>query len=54
LIAKFLVLNQLGMNNSASALVLPRAADAPGVFMMKQFFASIPVSVEGGRIDGAG
>ncbi|MGH8776334.1 MAG: carbohydrate ABC transporter permease [Jiangellaceae bacterium] len=55
LIPKFLVLNQVGMYNSASALVVPLAADAAGVFIMKQFFESIPVSVEeAARIDGAG
>ncbi len=43
------------MYNSASGLVLPRAADAAGVFMMKQFLESIPVRVkEVARIDGAG
>jgi multiple sugar transport system permease protein len=54
LIPKFLVLNQLGMYNSPSALVVPLLADAAGVFIMKQFFESIPVSVEeAARIDGA-
>ena len=55
LIPKFLVLNQLGMYDSPSALVVPLLADAAGVFIMKQFFESIPVSVEeAARIDGAG
>ncbi|MFC5381386.1 carbohydrate ABC transporter permease [Aquipuribacter nitratireducens] len=54
LIPKFLVLNQLGMYNSYSALVVPLLVDAAGVFIMKQFFESIPVSVEeAARIDGA-
>lgn len=55
LIPKFLVLNQLGIYDSPSALVLPLLADAAGVFVMKQFFESIPGEVEeAARIDGAG
>ena len=54
LIPKFLVLNQLGMYDTYSALVLPLLVDAAGVFIMKQFFENIPVSVEeAARIDGA-
>jgi multiple sugar transport system permease protein len=55
LIPKFLVLNQLHIYNSYSALVLPLLVDAAGVFIMKSFFESIPVSIEEqARIDGAG
>jgi multiple sugar transport system permease protein len=55
LIPKFLVLNQLGIYDSYTALILPVLVDAAGVFIMKQFFESIPVSVEeAARIDGAG
>lgn len=55
LIPKFLVLNQLGMYDSYSGLIIPLLADAAGVFIMKQFFESIPPSVEeAARIDGAG
>ncbi|MFF5293327.1 carbohydrate ABC transporter permease [Paractinoplanes globisporus] len=55
LIPKFLVLNQLGMYNSYPALIVPLLADATGIFIMKQFFESVPVSVEeAARIDGAG
>ena len=55
LIPKFLVLNQLGMYNSYAALIVPIMVDAAGVFIMKQFFDSIPASVEeAARIDGAG
>src|SRR4051812_38025049 len=54
LIPKFLVLNQLGLYNSYAGLVVPLLVDAAGVFIMKQFFESIPVSVEeAARIDGA-
>ncbi len=55
LIPKFLVLNQIGIYNSYTALIVPLLADAAGVFIMKQFFESVPVSVEeAARIDGAG
>ena len=55
LIPKFLVLNQLGMYDSYAGMVLPLLVDAAGVFIMKNFFESIPASVEEqARIDGAG
>jgi multiple sugar transport system permease protein len=55
LIPKFLVLNYLGIYNTYAALILPLLADAAGVFIMKQFFETIPPSVEeAARIDGAG
>ncbi len=55
LIPKFLVLNYLGMYNTYPALIVPLLVDAAGVFIMKQFFETIPPSVEeAARIDGAG
>ncbi len=55
LIPKFLVLNQLGIYDTPVALFLPLVADAAGVFIMKQFFESVPASIEeAARIDGAG
>jgi multiple sugar transport system permease protein len=55
LIPKFLVLKQIGLYNSYTALVLPVLVDAAGVFIMKQSFESVPVYVEeAARIDGAG
>jgi multiple sugar transport system permease protein len=55
LIPKFLVLNSLQMYDTYPALIVPLLVDAAGVFIMKQFFESIPVSVEeAARIDGAG
>ncbi|WP_028280304.1 carbohydrate ABC transporter permease [Arthrobacter sp. H5] len=55
LIPKFLVINQLGMYDSYTGMILPLLADAAGVFIMKNFFESIPASVEEqARIDGAG
>ncbi len=55
LIPKFLVINQLGIYDTYAAMILPLLVDAAGVFIMKNFFESIPVSVEEqARIDGAG
>ncbi len=55
LIPKFLVINQLGMYNSFSGMIVPLLADAAGIFIMKNFFESVPRSVEeAARIDGAG
>lgn len=55
LIPKFLVINQLGIYDSYSGMILPLLVDAAGVFIMKNFFEAIPVSVEEqARIDGAG
>ncbi|MCU0300100.1 MAG: carbohydrate ABC transporter permease [Candidatus Nanopelagicales bacterium] len=55
LIPKFLVLNQLGMYDTYPGMVVPLIVDAAGIFIMKNFFESIPVAVEeAARIDGAG
>jgi multiple sugar transport system permease protein len=55
LIPKFLVINTLGIYDSYSGLIIPLLADAAGIFIMKNFFESIPPSVEeAARIDGAG
>lgn len=55
LIPKFLVIKELGMYNSFSGMIVPLLADAAGIFIMKNFFESIPRSVEeAARIDGAG
>jgi multiple sugar transport system permease protein len=55
LIPKYLVILQLGMFDSYSGMIIPLLTDAAGIFIMKGFFESIPVSVEEqARIDGAG
>ena len=55
LIPKFLMVNYLGIYDTYAAMILPLLVDAAGVFIMKQFFDSVPVSVEeAARIDGAG
>ncbi|MBC7290364.1 MAG: carbohydrate ABC transporter permease, partial [Actinotalea sp.] len=41
--------------NSYAGMIIPLMADAAGIFIMKNFFESIPRSVEeAARIDGAG
>ena len=46
LIPRYLVYVQLGMVDQYSGLILPTLADAFGIFLMKQFFESIPVDIE--------
>ncbi|GIH04823.1 sugar ABC transporter permease [Rhizocola hellebori] len=53
-IPRFLVLKEMGLLNSYAGLVLPLAVDAVGIFIMKQFFESLPPELEeAARIDGA-
>lgn len=55
MIPRFLVLKELGLYDSYGGMILPLLADAAGIFIMKQFFDSIPASIEeAARIDGAG
>ena len=54
IVPKFLILKQLHLLDSYGALTLPFAADAFAIFLMKQFFESIPVELEeAARVDGA-
>jgi len=55
LIPKFLVINQLHLYNTYPGLIIPLLVDAGGVFIMKNFFESIPTAIEeAAQIDGAG
>ena len=55
LIPRFLVLKELTLFNTYPGMILPIAVDAAGIFLMRQFFVQIPVSMEeAARIDGAG
>jgi len=55
LVPKFLIVTYLGIYDTYAAMILPLIVDATGVFIMKQFFDSIPVSIEeAARMDGAG
>lgn len=54
IVPKFLILKQLHLLNGYGALTLPFLADAFGIFLMRQFFESIPVELEeAARVDGA-
>lgn len=54
LIPKFLVIRQLGMYDTYYGMIIPLLCDAAGIFIMKNFFEGIPLSVEeSARIDGA-
>jgi ABC-type glycerol-3-phosphate transport system permease component len=54
IVPKFLILKELHLLDSYGALTLPFAADAFAIFLMKQFFESIPVELEeAARVDGA-
>lgn len=46
LIPKFLIIKTLGIYDSYAGMILPLLVDAAGVFIMKNFFESIPRSVE--------
>jgi multiple sugar transport system permease protein len=53
-VPKFLILREMGLTNTYGALTLPFLADAFGIFLMKQFFESIPLELEeAARVDGA-
>jgi len=50
----FLIVAQLGLLNDYWGVILPRAAEAFGIFMVRQFMVSIPDElIEAARIDGA-
>ncbi len=54
LIPKFLIIRQFGIYDTYYGMIFPLLVDAAGVFIMKNFFESIPISVEeSARIDGA-
>lgn len=54
LIPRFIILRQLGMLGSYEGVIFALAADAFGVFLMKQFFESIPEEIEeAAQVDGA-
>lgn len=53
IIPLYMILRMLGWHNSYAALIIPPAFTAFGVFMLRQFFLSIPVEIEeAAKIDG--
>jgi multiple sugar transport system permease protein len=54
LIPRFIILQQLDMLNTYQGVILTLGADAFGVFLMKQFFESVPKELEeAAMVDGA-
>lgn len=54
LMPNYLIVDQLGWLDSIWALIVPEAAGAFGVFLLRQFFLSIPHEIEeAARLDGA-
>ena len=53
LVPKFMLLNAFGLVNTYTALIAPATVQVVGLFLMKQFFESIPRQLEeAARIDG--
>jgi ABC-type glycerol-3-phosphate transport system permease component len=54
LVPLFLVISELGLLSNYWGVILPRAAEAFGIFMVRQFMVSIPDELlEAARLDGA-
>ena len=55
LIPVYKLLGSMGLLNSYLGIILPRMADVGGIFLLRQFFISIPKDLDNAaRIDGAG
>ncbi|MBE3143244.1 MAG: carbohydrate ABC transporter permease [Planctomycetes bacterium] len=55
LIPLFLVMSKIGWTNTYQALIVPFAASAVGIFMMRQVIVSVPDElIDATRIDGCG
>lgn len=55
IIPTFALMRQLGLIDTHAALVIPGMASAIGIFMLRQFFLTIPRELEeAARVDGAG
>ncbi len=54
MVPEFLIVSQLGWVNTCAGVIAPRAAEAFGIFMVRQFMVSIPDELlEAARLDGA-
>lgn len=55
LVPKFMLLNYFGMINTYQGLILPGIVQVFGIFLMKQFFETLPRELEeAARVDGCG
>lgn len=51
----YVTVHDLGLLNSFGGLIIPRATNAFGIFMLRQFFSTLPRELDdAARIDGAG
>jgi multiple sugar transport system permease protein len=54
MIPTFLIVRKLGMIDTLGGLILPNLAQAFGIFLLRQFFRTLPIELEeAARIDGA-
>jgi multiple sugar transport system permease protein len=54
MIPTFLIVKHLGLINTLAGLIVPNLAGAFGIFLLRQFFRTLPVELEeAARIDGA-
>jgi multiple sugar transport system permease protein len=54
IIPTFLIVKTFGLIDTLGALILPNMASAFGIFMLRQFFRTLPIELEeAARIDGA-
>jgi multiple sugar transport system permease protein len=54
LIPTFLIVKKLGLVDSAGGLIMPNLCSAFGIFLLRQFFRTLPIELEeAARIDGA-
>jgi len=54
LIPSFLIVRKLGLIDTLGALILPNLSGAFGIFLLRQFFRTLPLELEeAARIDGA-
>ena len=54
IIPTFLIVKAFGLIDTLGALILPNLASAFGIFMLRQFFRTLPIELEeAARIDGA-
>src|SRR5215210_5794001 len=55
MVPEFLIVSKLGWVNTYWGVLVPRAAEAFGLFMVRQFMVSMPDElIEAARLDGAG
>lgn len=54
MVPTFMIISDLGWLNTPWAVIMPRAAEAFGIFLVRQFMVSIPDDlIEAARLDGA-